>query len=298
MDTRQAVIVDACAAAPAGGTPVGYLPDGTDLTDDQLQTVAGELATPTAVPDGDGLRVVAPTGSVEGHPAATIGAVSFQHERRDRSVGEDTLASASGTRAVEVTSDGGVWVDQPTPTVADAAVDEGRVAAALGIDAAALRDVGADLPPLTLSVGVDVLAAPVNFLEHVSGADPDPVALGEVAAAVDVDAVCAFTFDTLAADAAAHVRAFVPPATSLPVRTVGLETTALPELAGGLVSQLFERGIIEDATTSVEQGHFVDRPGRVHVETGNGLRVGGHSVTTLDGTITVPTADDDDIIEV
>jgi PhzF family phenazine biosynthesis protein len=298
MDTRQAVIVDACAADPAGGTPVGYLPDGTDLTDDQLQTVAGELAVPTAVPDGGGLRVVAPTGPVEGHTAATIGAMGFQHERGERAVGEETLASATGTRDVEVTSDGGVWVDQPRPTVADADADEGRIADALGIDVAALRDVGADLPPLRLSVGSDVLAAPVNFLEHVSGAAPDPVALGEVAAAADVEALCVFTFDTLAADAAAHVRAFVPPATDLPVRTVGLETTALPALAGGLVSQLFERGIIEDARTSVEQGHFVDRPGRVHVETGSGLRVGGHSVTTLDGTVAVPTADDDDIIEV
>jgi predicted PhzF superfamily epimerase YddE/YHI9 len=113
-----------------------------------------------------------------------------------------------------------------------------------------------------------------------------------------VDAVCVFTFDTLAADAAAHARTFVPPGGHVETRTVGLETTAMPSLAGGLVAQLFERGIIEDATTSVEQGHFVDRPGRVHVETSQGLRVGGHAVTALDGTVTVPPADEDDIIEV
>ena len=197
-----------------------------------------------------------------------------------------------------MTSDGGVWVAQEPPTVAESEVAEQRIAAALGIDVAALRDVGADLPPLSLSVGQDVLAAPVNFLEHVSGAEPDPVVLSEVADAADVDAVCVFTFDTLAADAAAHARTFVPPGGRIATRTVGLETTAMPSLAGGLVAQLFERGIIEDATTSVEQGHFVDRPGRVHVETDEGLRVGGHAVTALDGTVTVPPADEDDIIEV
>ncbi|MFC7131892.1 MULTISPECIES: PhzF family phenazine biosynthesis protein [Salinibaculum] len=298
MDTRQAVIVDACAAEPTGGVPVGLLPDGADLTDDQLQGVAGELAAATAVPDGDSLRVVGPTGPLDDHPAATVATVAFQHERGGREVGTDTLSTATGTVDVEVTSDGGVWVARPTPTVTESTVDEARIAAALGIDVAALRDVGADLPPLSLSVGRDVLAAPVNFLEHVSGADPDPVVLAEVAADADVDAVCAFTFDTLAADAACHARTFVPPGTDPGVRTVGLETPALPGLAGGLVAHLFERGVIEDATTSVEQGHFAERPGRVHVEAGGGLRVGGHAVTTLDGTVTVPGDEDDDIIEV
>lgn len=298
MDTRQAVIVDACSADPTGGTPVGYLPAGADCTDDQLRAVADELAAPTVVTDGDDSRVVAPTGPVELHAAAAIGAVGFQHERGDRGVGEFTLSSGTGALDGEVTSDGGVWVDQPRPTVAESTAEEAAIADAAGIDVAALRDVGADLPPLELSAGMDVLAAPVNFLEHVSAASPDAGALAEVAAAADVDAVCVFTFDTLAADAAAHVRAFVPPASAVPMRTRGLETPALPAVAGALVSQLFERGIIEDATTSVEQGHFIDRPGRIHVETGSGLRVGGHTVTSLDGTVTVPAADDDDIIEI
>ncbi len=298
MDTREVFVVDVCAPEPTGGVPVGYLPDATDLTDDQLQAVATELAAPTAVADGDSLRVVGPTGVLDHHPAATIGAVAVQHERDERAVGDHALSTAAGGVGVEVASDGGVWVEATRPTVSESTVDATTIADALGIDVAALRDVGADLPPLLFSAGLDVLAAPVNFLEHVSNATPVPGRVDDLLATAGVDAVCLFTFDTLAADTAAHVRAFASPTTRLGTRTVGMELPALPEVAGGLVSQLFERGIIETATTSVEQGQFIDRPGRVHVDVGDGCRVGGHAVTTVDGTIVVPAADDDDIIEV
>ncbi len=298
METRDALLVDACAAEPTGGVPVGVLPDGDGLSDDQLRRVAGELAATVAVPGGDGLHVVGPTGPRQHHPAATIAALGVEHERGGCEAGEDTVSTAAGTAETEVTSDGGVWVGRSPAAVSESDVDESRVAGALGVDPAAMRDVGADLPLSVLSAGIDALVAPVNFLEHISGATPDPTALAAVADAADVDVVCPFTFDTLAANAACHLRAFVPPGKRLSRRTVGLETPALPAVAGALVSQLFERGTIEDATTSVEQGHFVDRPGRVYVEAGDGVRVGGHTVTSLDGTVTVPAAEDDDIIEV
>lgn len=298
METRDALLVDTCAADPTGGVPVGVLPDGEELTDDQLQAVAGELAATVAVPDGDSLRVVGPTGPREHSPAATIAALGVGHERGEREVGEYAITTPAGTVETKVTSDGGVWVEQSQPTVSETDVEESRIGAALGIDPAAMRDVGADLPPSVVSVGVDALVAPVNFLEHVSGAAVDPTTLAAVADDADVDVVCPFTFDTLAADAACHLRAFVPPGRRLGRRTVGLETPALPAVAGALVSRLFEQGTIEDATTSVEQGHFVDRPGRIHVEAGGGLRVGGHTLTSLDGSVTVPSAADDDIIEV
>jgi PhzF family phenazine biosynthesis protein len=298
METRDVLFVDTCAADPTGGVPVGVLPDAEGLTDDQLRAVADELAATVAVPDGDSLRVVDPTGPREHHPAATIAALGVEHERGDREVGEYAVSTAAGTVETEVTTDGGVWVEQSPAAISESEVEESRIGAALGVDPAAMRDVGADLPPSVLSVGIDALVAPVNFLEHVSGAAPDPTALAAVADAADVDVLCPFTFDTLAADAACHVRAFVPSGTRLGRRTLGLETPALPAVAGALVAQLFERGTIEEAATSVEQGHFVDRPGRVHVEAGDGLRVGGHTVTSLDGSVTMPSAEDDDIIEV
>jgi PhzF family phenazine biosynthesis protein len=47
-----------------------------------------------------------------------------------------------------------------------------------------------------------------------------------------------------------------------------------------------------------EQGHFVDRPGHVRVRArSDPVEVGGRAVTALDGSIVVPAAEDDEIIE-
>lgn len=298
METRQVRLVDACAAEQTGGTPVAVLPDGDGLAEEQLQTVADELATSVVVTGGDEISVYGTSGQLDYHPAATIAAVGCQHERGERAAGSYVFSTVVGSAETEVTSDGGVWVEQSPPTVRTADVEESRAAAALGVDPATVRDVGADLPPAVLDVGLDALAVPVNFLEHLGGASPDAAALTAVADDAGVDVVCGFTFDTLAADAACHLRAFVPPGESIGGRTVALEAPALPSLAGGVVSHLFGRGTIEDATTSVEQGHFLDRAGRVHVDAGGDLRVGGHTATSLDGRVTVPSVADDDIIEI
>ena len=48
----------------------------------------------------------------------------------------------------------------------------------------------------------------------------------------------------------------------------------------------------------LEQGHFVDRPGHVRVRArSDPVEVGGRAVTALDGSIVVPAAEDDEIIE-
>jgi PhzF family phenazine biosynthesis protein len=46
-----------------------------------------------------------------------------------------------------------------------------------------------------------------------------------------------------------------------------------------------------------EQGHYVDRPGRVRVRVGEDVRVGGQAVTSLEGELVIPEPDDDEIIE-
>jgi predicted PhzF superfamily epimerase YddE/YHI9 len=74
-----------------------------------------------------------------------------------------------------------------------------------------------------------------------------------------------------------------------------MEVPVTPALVGGCLTHLHGRGTVETATTVVEQGHFCDRPGRVHVDATSGLRVGGRTVTTLEGTVTLPPAEDDDI---
>jgi len=105
----------------------------------------------------------------------------------------------------------------------------------------------------------------------------------------------AFTFDTIDGESTLHGRGFAPS------RSVE-EDLVTGTAAGACAAHVRREGALDDTIEQVvvEQGHFLDRPGTVKVDT-DGLEawVGGRAVTTMDGSITVPDADeDDDIIEV
>ncbi len=309
MDTRDVVLADAFAVEPTGGVPVAVLPDGADLTDGQLRTVARELDAPVvAVPtDGspDALRAIGPRGPADRRSVA-VGGFAVAADRGWVDAGTYTPTVAGHVRDVTVDDDCRVWVDldEPAPRPADA--DPGAVADALGVPAAALRDVGADFPPVRVSAGVDALAVPVNFLEHLGSARPDRVALADLAAEDGVAAVCAFTFDTLAADATCHARTFVAPGDAgdgdtpdhpTRSRTVGTEVPVAPTVAAATAIHLSRETVVEADDPVVEVGHYLDRPGRVHADP-DGVRAGGRAPPSLDGTVAVPPPDDGDILEV
>ncbi|OYR83095.1 PhzF family phenazine biosynthesis protein, partial [Halorubrum sp. E3] len=174
-------------------------------------------------------------------------------------------------------------------------VDLDRVAAALGVAPAALRDVGADLPVAVASTGLPWLVVPVNFLERLGEADPDTAAIEAISESFDVAGVYAFTFDTLDADSTLHGRAFVP---SLGISEDPVTGTASGAVGGYLRHvDAFEGD--EPDELRFEQGHFVDRPGRVRVRVeAEGVNVGGEASVALDGELRVPDDEDDEIIEV
>ena len=300
MDTRQALLVDAFTDEPMAGNPAGVVPDAAGLDDEQLGKIAGELGaseTTFVLPAEDAdrrLRYFTPETEVDlcGHATVAAHALLFERDRID--AGTHTLATEAGTFEIEVDDDGTVWMEQATADVRRAGASYEDVAAALGVDVATLRDVGADLPLAVASTGVPFLLVPVNYFEHLRDADPDMLAIQELCESVDAEGLYAFTFDTLDGDATIHSRAFVPLAgiPEDPVTGTG---------AGAACAYLRQERVLDGERDEliVEQGHFLDRPGRVRVETdGHDVRVGGRAVTTLDGTLTVPESEDDDIIEI
>jgi len=299
MDTREALLVDAFTDEPMAGNPAGVVPDADGLDDEQLQKIATELgASETAfVVDDEAadrrLRYFTPECAVDLCGHATVAAHAHLFERGVVDAGTHTLATAAGTFEIEIGADGTVWMEQATAEVGPADATYSEVADALGVDPATLRDVGADLPLVVASTGVPFLLVPINYFEHLRDADPDMLAIQSLCEAVDAEGVYAFTFDTLDGDATIHARAFVPLAgiPEDPVTGTG---------AGAACAYLRQENTLDGERDEliVEQGHFLDRPGRVRVETdGHDVRVGGRAVTTLDGTLTVPESEDDDIIE-
>jgi PhzF family phenazine biosynthesis protein len=183
---------------------------------------------------------------------------------------------------------------QQAPSVEVVDVDLDRVAAALGVDPAALRDVGADLPAAVASTGLPFLVVPVNFLERLGEADPDDAAVERLSEEFDVAGVYAFSFDALDADSTAHGRAFVP---SLGISEDPVTGTASGAV-GGYLRHVDAFDGDEPDELRFEQGHFLDRPGRVRVRVeADGVRVGGRATVALDGEIRIPGGEDDEIIE-
>jgi len=318
MDTRRALLVDAFTSEPLAGNAAGVVPDAGDLTEGQMQAVARELhAADTAfLADGDDadrrIRYFTPAREVDLCGHATVASHAWLAESGAIDDGTHTLETNVGTIEVTV-DDGTVWMTQDVATVEPVDADAERVADALGADAATLRDVGADLPMATASTGLGFLVVPVNFLEAISGLSPDMAAVEALTEEFDVTGVYAFSFDALDADSTLHGRMFAPgagvdedPVTGTAsgavgaylrdVEAFGSGAHSAPEESSGEQGDPRDSALPEEMT--FEQGHFLGRPGRVRVRArADPVEVGGRAVTALDGSIVVPEAETDDIIE-
>lgn len=309
MDTRQVLLADAFADEPLGGLPVAVLPDGEGLSSARLRRVAGEFGAAGAVTVRDEELTYVASESVEGFVAGAVAGGAALCERGRLDPGTHTMAvegvpasefggeSGDDERGpteleIEIESDRTVAVplrtldgDDPTASTAD-------IAGALGIDVAAMEDVGADLPPAHVQAYGGTLLAPVNFLEHLSRADPDRADLAELLADTGSARLCAFSFDTLGNDTDLHARVFDPAVT-------GCERPASGVAVGACGAHLARHAVFDGDRDAVraECGHFLDRPGTVETTLEAAPRVRGHALTVLDGTLTLPTEDDDDIIE-
>ncbi|GAB6862784.1 PhzF family phenazine biosynthesis protein [Haloplanus litoreus] len=300
MDTRRTLLIDAFTDEPLAGNAAGVVPDAAGLTDDQMGRIARELsASETAflTDDADAdvdrrIRYFTPTQEVDLCGHATVAGLAFLHGEGALDAGEGSLRTNVGVLDVEVTDEGVAWMTQDDPAVELVDLDHDRAGEALGIDPAALRDVGADLPAAVASTGLPFLMIPVNFLEHLGNADPEMDAVAELAADYGATGVYAFTFDALDAASTLHARMFAPGA--------GVPEDPVTGTAGGACGAYLRTvDAFDDLPDEMrfEQGHFVDRPGVVRVRVGEEVRVGGRAVTALDGSLAVPPADEDDILE-
>ncbi len=299
METRRALLVDAFTDEPLAGNAAGLVPDAEGLTDEQMAAIAHELGAsetaflcPSSAADRR-IRYFTPTGEIDLCGHATVAAGAWLAESGEISDGVHTIETAVGVLETEL-DDGTVWMSQETADVTRIEPEYDRIASALGVDPATLADVGADLPIATAATGLNYLVVPVNFLAALSGAEPNLDAIEALTAEFDATGLYAFTFDALEGDSTLHGRMFAP--------AVGIDEDPVTGTASGAVGaylreiEAFDGELPEEMV--FEQGHFLDRPGRVRVRARTDpVEVGGRAVTALDGTIAVPELGDDEIIE-
>ena len=306
MQSRSMALVDAFTTDPLSGNPAGVIPDASGLSAEQCQAVARELAVSetafvSSSTEADRrIRFFTPTQEVDLCGHATIAAHAYLHTEGGLSAGSHSLATAVGVLEIEIEADGTVWMTQETPTVEQREIGYDRLADALGTEASTMQDVGAEIPVARASTGLPVLVVPINFLGSLGNLQPNAGSIRALSEEHDVAGIYAFSFDTLSTDATAHGRFFAP--------AVGVEEDPVTGTASGACAAYFHAAgstAFDDPPEELtfEQGDFLDRPGRVQarVDTDdNGstrVRVGGQAVTTVDGTITVPDDEVDDIIE-
>lgn len=280
--THRALLADAFAAEPLAGSVTGVVPDWTG-PDGQRGDIAAELGAPTAFlsPNDDEHQRLSVAGgggeaSVERGALAAYGALAAADGLDD---GTYAVATEGGSKRVEL--DGGeAWVEGRVPNAEPTDVAEEAGAAALGVGAEAL------LSSLPLRLADGRLVVGVEYLADLRELRPDGEALAALDA--DIERVVAVTFETLGA------------ASNLYARAVGAggEIGVVEPADARAVAAALESAAAFDgefpAELRCETGHVDGRPGEMRIDEAG--RVGGRVAVSLDGTLTLPEASDDDIL--
>ena len=294
--TLRTLLVDAFTDEPLTGNAAGVVPEADGLPTVSMQAIARELSVsetafllPSDVADRR-IRYFTPTTEVDLCGHATVASHVHLHDEGVIGTGTHSVETNVGVIEVEIAADGTAWMTQDDPTIRPVDVDLDRVADALGIDPAAIREI--DLPIERASTGLPFLIVPVVFLEPLNGADPDMAAIEALSTEYDATGIYVFTFDTIGAESTLHARMFAP-AAGVP------EDPVTGTASGAVAAYLRHHGAVDDLDDMCfEQGHAIDRFGRVSVDASEEIRIGGRAVTALDGQLAVPDPDDDDIVEV
>lgn len=305
MATRVTV-VDAFATDALSGVPFVVTPDDT-LSTNQLRALAVELGTSgtVTIEDGD-IRYVpreAPEVHSESSPgldsfvgAAVAGATGLLEERALEP--ETATFRIDGTEspeetAIEIESDRSVSVPLEEQQLEETTLTDEDITEKLTLPSDALEELERDLPCSIVSTAGGTLFVPVPFLEHLSGMDLTREDLTSLCTQADVERVCALTFDTLAAETDVHVRIFDP-------RHDRCERPANGIVSGGCGAYLAANNAFGSDRSSIriESGQFLDRPSTVETTLAAVPRVSGHALIVLEGTVTVPDDEDDEIIVV
>lgn len=293
---RRTLLVDAFTEQPLAGNAAGVVPEATGLSPDQMQAVARELSVSETAfiresSEADrAVRYFTPTQEVELCGHATIGSHAALYADDIIDAGTHSLETEIGVIEIEIAEDGVVWMTQDTPRVEEVDVKAEDVADILDVPAAGVS--GVDLPIAVASTGLPFLIVPVTFLELLGDATPDMDAIDDLADRFDAIGVYAFTFDTIGPESTLHGRCFVPSA-GVPEDPV----TGTASGATGAYLRTVDAFETLPEEMVFEQGHFLDRPGEVHVRAREEIRVGGSAVTSLEGTLRIPAEQTDEILD-
>ncbi len=296
--------VDAFTDVPLTGNPAGIVLNADGLSDELMLKIASELnlsetafvMRPTR-PDADfRVRFFTPTTEVDLCGHATIAAnFCLAEEGRIELKEPKTVVKQEtnvGVLPVEIRARSGcpwlVVMTQAKPEVRPSGLSASEIAGALRVSEGVITSTG--LPLQIASTGLPFLMVPLAELDTLMGLKPDLARVAELSERLGVAGFYAFTLEALEKSSTAHARCFAP--------YVGVsEDPVTGTASGALGAYLVYNSAVEvrEPTTTmvVEQGHAMERPGKVHVEVGVSggkplkVRVGGRAVVSLRGKLRI-----------
>jgi trans-2,3-dihydro-3-hydroxyanthranilate isomerase len=305
------VTCDVFTDRPFAGNPLLVVPDATGLTTEEMQAIAREInysESTFVLPPKDPRhaylqRTFVPVKEIPyaGHPTVGTAVVMASLGRIGGENGAEvvpiTIEVGFGPLRLELIKRDGVVsrvrMEQGKPSWGDEVTGEGplgRLAAGLGIpyDAllAAASERGAPLRPRAVSTGNRMLIVPVDSVDTVSLADPDPRILRGCDEELDVLGTYVFAF---AGGARIRARGFFPsagvsedPATGSAAGPLGIYLALHRALPSGAKRFYVDQGIEMRRPSELEVEALLDDRGAP-----SGVHVAGGAVVMMKGTLEV-----------
>jgi trans-2,3-dihydro-3-hydroxyanthranilate isomerase len=283
------------------GNPLAVIPDGSELSADEMQAIAKEMnlsETTFVLPPTDHkaqfrLRIFTPAAEVPlaGHPVVGTFFVLAQRGKIPLEEGSNRIFQqcGAGTLPVDIHVRDGrvdrVVMTQAPPQFLKEFTDRKRLADSVGLAEERLLPDG--LPGQVVSTALPQLMVPASSLEDLESIELNLVTMRKIFTELETDCFMIFTRETIHAESTVHARMFAP--------FLGVtEDPATGSASGALGAYLVRHSLVEPQPTAhilVEQGYEMGRPSAIFVEVdgepGNPteVRVGGKAVEVAEGVL-------------
>lgn len=293
MKSYRVVTLDAFTTTPFAGNPCAVLPQAEGLTTEQMQAIARETNLPETAfvfPSDKAsyrVRYFTPRHEVPfaGHPtiATSYLLALLEMVPLQEPVTTITLEFNVGVLPVDIRVENHAPVQaimtQQLPVFGGQLPAE-EIAAALGLQVSDLRS---DCPAQVVSTGVPFLIVPALNVDVLGKMKVDRDLLYASLQKVGVNAAFVFCLGGFAADADTHAR-FIDPKSAM-------EDPFTGSASGSMGAYIIHHGLKPGPFLQIEQGHFVDRPGRGTLEIVqhdgkiSAVRLAGAAVKVMEGQV-------------
>ncbi|HET6271792.1 MAG TPA: PhzF family phenazine biosynthesis protein [Bacteroidota bacterium] len=287
--------VDAFTEIPLTGNPAGVVFNAQSLTDQEMQTIAREMAVsetafilPATTPAAS-LRIRWFTPQTEAPLCGHATVAAFHALAEDEMFG----MKGAGSFSFKLETKSGilpVTVEKTLNTIDvffGLTLQEFVRAGQYKLDVMRILNISLDEFENRLPIVVsNYLYVPIRRLHSIFSMKPNFFAMSQFLSNRNIIGLCVFTTETVDRKSSVHSRFFAP--------TVGINEDPVTGSANGpLGAYLFEQGELKPIGDSVtiigEQGDVIGRKGRVTIQLDvrgaevTAIRIGGRAVTILDG---------------